>query len=85
MEIDLHLTKDIINSPYFDPKDALTIQIGILEKELDNAILMNLSEMTIIHGIGEGVLKKEVQKVLKKHPSISEIKDEYGKTKVTFK
>ncbi len=85
MEIDLHLTKDIINSPYFDPKNALSIQISILEKELDNAILKNITEMTIIHGIGEGILKKEVIKVLKNYPLVSEIKEEYGKTKIIFK
>lgn len=85
MEIDLHLTKEIINSPHFDPKDALNIQIGILEKGIDNAILLNSHEITIIHGVGEGVLRKEVHKVLKSHPFISEIKDEYGKTKAIFK
>ena len=85
MEIDLHLTKDIINSPHFDPKYALSIQIGMLEKGIDNAILSNSHDITIIHGVGEGILKKEVQKILKKHPLISDIKDEYGKTKAIFK
>ncbi len=85
MEIDLHLTKEIISSPYFDPKDALNIQLGMLEKGIDNAILANSYEITIIHGVGEGVLKKEVQKILKKHPLIIEIKDDYGKTKAIFK
>jgi len=85
MEIDLHLTKEILSSPYFDPKDALSIQIGILEKEIDKALVSNLTEVTIIHGVGEGVLKKEVHKVLKAHPSVSEYSNDYGKTKVIFK
>lgn len=85
MEIDLHLTKEILNSPYFDPKHALSLQIDILEKGIDNAIISNSHEITIIHGVGEGVLKKEVHNVLKKHPNISSIIDDYGKTKAILK
>lgn len=85
MVIDLHLSKDIIDSPYFDPRNALSIQLDILEKELDNAIVSNTTELTIIHGVGEGVLKKEVQKILKSNKHIREFTNEYGKTKVIFK
>lgn len=85
MEIDLHLTKEIINSPHFDPKYALSIQIDILEKGIDNAILANAADITIIHGVGEGILRKEVHKILKGHPHVSEIVDDYGKTKAILK
>ena len=44
MIIDLHLTKDIIESPYFDPKNSLYIQLDMFEKELDNAIVANVPE-----------------------------------------
>ena len=91
MIIDLHLTKDIIESPYFDPKNSLYIQLDMFEKELDNAIVANVPELTVIHGIGEGVLKSEVHKILKKHPLVAGYINEYnilygmGSTKIVFK
>ena len=85
MTVDLHLSKEIIESKYFDPRNALSIQISILEKELDNAIVKGLNEMTIIHGVGEGILKKEVHKVLKAHSHVTEFSNDYGSTKVKFK
>ena len=91
MIIDLHLTKEILESPYYDPRNSLSIQLDIFEKELDNAIVTNVHELVVIHGIGEGVLKKEVHKLLKKHPLVSGYSNEYnilygmGSTKITFK
>ena len=85
MTVDLHLTKDIIESKYFDPRNALSIQISILEKELDNAIVSGVNEMIVIHGVGEGVLKKEVHKILKAHPHVTGFSNDYGSTKVIFK
>jgi hypothetical protein len=85
MVIDLHLTKEITDSPYYDPKNSLSIQLDILDKELDNAIVKSISELTVIHGVGEGILKKEVHKILKAHPYVREFTNDYGSTKVIFK
>lgn len=41
-----------------------------VDNAIDSAILMNLNTLTIIHGKGTGVLRKEIQAHLKKHPSI---------------
>ena len=41
-----------------------------VDNAIDSAILMNLNTLTIIHGKGTGVLRKESQAPLKKHPSI---------------
>jgi DNA mismatch repair protein MutS2 len=40
---------------------------------VDNAVLNNLSSVSIIHGLGTGVLREGVQKVLRAHKGISHI------------
>ena len=41
-----------------------------LDTFIDNAMLYNVNQITIIHGKGTGVLRKEIQSHLKRHPSI---------------
>lgn len=59
--------------------------------ELDNfissAIIQNVEEIKIIHGKGQGILRKGIQAFLKTHPNIAEFRDgKYGEgeTGVTF-
>lgn len=91
MVIDLHLTEEIINSSHFDPKFSLDIQIDYLERKIDESLVMGYENVTIIHGIGEGILKKEVHKFLKSHPHIGDYVNEYhplygfGSTVANFK
>ena len=41
-----------------------------VDKAIDSAILSGLHQITIIHGKGTGVLRTEIQKHLRKHPSV---------------
>ncbi|MBR2176784.1 MAG: endonuclease MutS2 [Clostridia bacterium] len=41
-----------------------------VDKAIDSAVLQGLHQITIIHGKGTGVLRKEIQKHLKTHPSV---------------
>ena len=41
-----------------------------VDRAIDAAIMQGLHQLTIIHGKGTGVLRKEIQAHLKKHPSI---------------
>lgn len=89
--IDLHLTEEVLNSPHYKPKDSLRIQLDLFEKELDDALVRGINGLIVIHGIGEGVLKNAIHKILKQHPHISDYINEYhplygwGSTKITFK
>lgn len=83
--IDLHLvSNDIVDFP-------LQYQLDVFERELDKALVLGLTELYVIHGIGEGILKAEVHKICSEHPHILEYKNEYhplygmGSTKIIFK
>lgn len=83
MVIDLHLYEKF---PY-----PLSTQLEHFEREMDKALVLGLSNITVIHGIGGGVLKSEIHKLAKKHPHVESFINEYhplygfGSTKITFK
>ena len=49
-----------------------TVDEAILDlaKFIDNAVLSNISTVTIIHGKGTGALRAAIQQHLRSHPSI---------------
>jgi len=63
----------------------------MIDKYLDDAYLSGREQVTIIHGIGGGVLKRGIQGILKKHRLVNQYRDgQYGEggagvTIVTFK
>jgi DNA mismatch repair protein MutS2 len=44
----------------------------MLQSFLDNALLNNAYELKIIHGVGTGVMKNEVKKMLKQYKDVKE-------------
>ena len=49
-----------------------TVEEALMELDqfLDNCVMANQSQVTIIHGKGTGALRKAVQQHLKHHPSV---------------
>ena len=41
-----------------------------VDSAIDRAVLMNMGQLTIIHGKGTGVLRTEIQKFLRTHKNI---------------
>ena len=64
--------------------------LDIVTRYIDDAIMLNISEVRIIHGKGTGVLHEEIQKYLRTIPGVSKVRDEdvriggSGVTIVTF-
>lgn len=44
--------------------------VEAVDSAIDRALLSNISQMTIIHGKGTGVLRREIQIFLKKHKAV---------------
>lgn len=64
VKIDLHIEQ--INSHYHHMKNSEIIQMQMeyCKRELDQAMMKHKKSIKIIHGIGVGVLKSEVHKLL---------------------
>lgn len=49
-----------------------------LEKYLDRAVMLGLSSLKIIHGKGDGILRKIIRQYLSKYPHTSRMEDEHA-------
>lgn len=49
-----------------------------IEKYLDRAVMMGLSSLKIIHGKGDGILRKLIRAYLSKYPQVAKIEDEHA-------
>ena len=90
-EIDLHIEKLRNDYRFINDNEILAIQLTCFNKKLDAAIVHQLSEIVFIHGLGNGILKHEIHKLLSKNQRIQTFMDArkdkfgYGATKVLLK
>ncbi len=68
VEIDLHIHNLIDSTQGMTNYDILTVQINKARQMLKYAMENNIRSVIFIHGIGEGVLKKKLIKMLQKYP-----------------
>ncbi|MEO7991915.1 MAG: Smr/MutS family protein [Chryseolinea sp.] len=73
------LEKRISFNPSLDVRGKRVDEIiGILEQFIDTAILLSQGELRILHGKGEGVLRKVIRDHLKRYKEVASIKDEHA-------
>lgn len=61
--------------------------IEIVTKFIDDAIMVDMGEVTILHGKGNGILREEIRKYLKITPGVKSFRDEHierGGTGITI-
>lgn len=87
--VDLHIDKLVPDHTELASGEKLSLQLQRFEKYLDMGLEGKYKFIIFIHGIGTGVLKKEIIKKLKELPEISFRDADYrkfgfGATEVTF-
>ena len=68
MEVDLHINQLIKSVKGLDNYDMLNLQLDTAKAKVEFAIQKRISKVVFIHGVGEGVLKSELQSLLNKYP-----------------
>lgn len=78
-------------SPELDVRgERVSDALNIVESYIDDAIMLDIGSVRIIHGKGTGALREELQKYLNSIPGVASVKDEHvqfggsGVTIVTF-
>ena len=83
-EIDLHIQKILPNSQDLDNSQIIQVQLQTCISFVQRSIRQHKKEIVIIHGIGKGILRNEIHKILKETVSIQEyyLINQGGATKV---
>ncbi|MGB0432068.1 MAG: Smr/MutS family protein [Bacteroidia bacterium] len=69
--VDLHIEAIPTAPNNLGQKSILKFQVNYADEMLDKAIAAGMVKITFIHGAGDGVLKREIQKMAKANPHVS--------------
>lgn len=89
-EFDLHIEKLVKNFKVMNNFDILTLQMETAKRHVNFAIRNRIPKIVFIHGVGEGVLKSELDFMLGRYDNIVFQDANYqkygqGATEVSFK
>ena len=79
MEVDLHIHQLTSNERGMSPHDKLNLQIDVARSRLEFAITKRLQRIVFIHGIGEGVLKAELEFLFSRYEQVKFYDADYQK------
>lgn len=68
LEVDLHINQLVKSVRGLDNYDMLNLQLDTAKRKIEFAIAKRISKIVFIHGVGEGVLKSELNSLLNKYP-----------------
>ena len=70
MEVDLHIHNLTDNQRHLSNYDMLTLQLDTATRQLDFAISKRIQKIVFIHGVGEGVLKMELETLFGRYDNV---------------
>jgi len=82
LKVDLHIELLTSNFYYLDNFEIVQMQLNECHKKIQQAINSNISKLIIVHGIGTGVLKSEVHKLLRNYKLRFYLSKDAGATEV---
>jgi hypothetical protein len=69
-EVDLHLHELVEDETKLSDAEKLTYQLSYFERALNGAIRDGKKKLIVIHGVGEGILREEVRRVLQFYDNV---------------
>ena len=70
MEVDLHIHKLTDSNRRMTNYDMLTLQLDTAKRQLEFAMRKRIQKLVFIHGVGEGVLKMELETLFRRYENI---------------
>lgn len=79
MEVDLHIHHLVDKERGLSSHDKLNIQIDTAKRQIDFAISKRIQRVVFIHGVGEGVLRAELEYLFRRYDNVSYEDADYKK------
>lgn len=79
MEVDLHINQLVKSTRGLSNFEMLEIQLETAKRQLEFAMSKRIQKVVFIHGVGEGVLKEELNYLFKKYDNVKFYDAEYRK------
>ncbi|MEH6762867.1 MAG: Smr/MutS family protein [Aequorivita antarctica] len=70
MEVDLHINQLLPKTRGIDNYEMLTVQLDTAKRQLDFAISKRIQKVVFIHGVGEGVLRTELEYLFNRYENV---------------
>lgn len=79
MEVDLHINQLLKSSKGMTNHEMLNLQLETAKRQLEFAIRKRIQKVVFIHGVGDGVLKQELQYLFRRYENLKYYDAEYQK------
>ena len=79
MEVDLHVHQLVKKSNHMSPHEILTLQLDTAKRQLDFAIIKKIQKVVFIHGVGQGVLRAELEYLFRRYENLNFYDADFGK------
>ena len=79
MEVDLHIHQLTTSTKGMSKHDMLSLQLDTAKRQLEFAMHKKIQRLVFIHGVGEGVLRLELEYLFKRYDNIKYYDANYQK------